>query len=326
MEILSLPAMTAVQSVPVGGVWVLGFFDGVHAGHQALLTAAAEMAGKQENACPVGVWTFASLPKADELLTDSDERASLLAWYGVNLLAVETFSAVSHLSGEYFFRELLLTRLAPSAIVCGFNFRFGYRGQSCAADLVRWGQETGVAVVVIPPCLAEGAPVSSTRIRALVREGKMEQAAGLLTRPYRITGVVEHGRALGRKLGFPTANIRLPKGKVPPARGIYACLVRFTDKDGTENTRPGVCNIGFRPTVNGDSSDVTVETWIQNYSGDLYGQRLEISFYKKIREEKQFATLDALTAQVKQDAAQVREYFAGTDTEKTEHRIQDIES
>ena len=309
MQILSLPAMTAADPVLHGGVWVLGFFDGVHAGHQALLSAAGKLAGDR----PVGVWTFASLPKADQLLTDSDERASLLAQYGVNMLAVEQFSAVSHLPGEVFFQDILLKQLSPSAIVCGFNFRFGHGGASCAADLEAWGRNNGITVQVVPPCTADSEPVSSTRIRGLIREGEMEAAMTLLTRPYSITGAVEHGKALGRTLGFPTANIRLPAGKVAPPKGVYACLVRFPDDAGQMITKPGVCNIGSRPTVNGDSSDVTVETWIQNFTGDLYGKTLEVAFYKKLRREQQFAALEALTAQVRQDAEQVIAYFDQTE-------------
>ena len=309
MQILSLPAMTPVVSCPGGGVWVLGFFDGVHSGHQTLLSAAGSLA--EQTGGTVGVWTFDALPKAGELLTDAAERAKLLGEYGVQWLVTESFAAVSHLSGEAFFREVLLNRFAPSAIVCGFNFRFGANGACSAEDLVRWGKETGVTVHVETPCLRDARPVSSTWIRSLVREGDMETAAKLLTRPYSITGTVEHGKALGRKLGFPTANLRLPAKKVAPARGIYACKVRFTDSDGQPCTKMGVCNIGSRPTVNGDAEDVTVEPWILDFAGDLYGKTLEVAFDRKIRDEKRFDSLDALREQVYRDADAVRQYYSG---------------
>lgn len=312
MQILSLPAMTTAASVPRGGVWVLGFFDGVHAGHQRLLASAAELAEQSGDNGWVGVWTFSSLPKAGELLTDPTERASLLACYGVRWLALESFPSVAHLSGETFFREILLEQFAPSAIVCGFNFRFGRGGESAAEDLLRWGAENGVTVQIVPPYRMDDRPVSSTWIRSLIREGNVTEANRLLTRPYSITGVVEHGKALGRKLGFPTANIRLPAGKTAPARGIYACMAVFADKDGVRFEKPGVCNIGSRPTVNGNTSDITVETWILEYSGDLYGQELQLFFFDKIRDEKQFDTLEALTAQVIKDGERVRNRFSGT--------------
>ena len=194
--------------------------------------------------------------------------------------------------------------------MCGYNFRFGYRGESTAEDLARWGRQDGVQVHIVSPYLMDERPVSSTWIRSLIREGEVDKAKRLLTRPYCIAGVVEHGKALGRKLGFPTANLRLPPCKAAPARGIYACLAGFTDTDGVYRELPGVCNIGSRPTVNGDASDVTVETWILDYSGDLYGRELKISFFQKIRDEKTFDSLEALTAQVKRDAETVRAYFA----------------
>ena len=309
MQILSLPAMTPVVSCPGGGVWVLGFFDGVHSGHQALLAAAGFLA--EQTDCFTGVWTFDALPKASELLTDSAERAKLLGEYGVQWLVTESFGTVSHLSGETFFREVLLEQFAPSAIVCGFNFRFGAQGACSAEDLMRWGKDAGVRVHVVPPCRQGERPVSSTWIRSLVREGDMETAAELLTRPYSIRGTVEHGKALGRKLGFPTANLRLPEQKTAPAGGIYACTVRFTDTGGQLCTRMGVCNIGSRPTVNGDAADITVETWILDFSGDLYGRTLEISFARKIRDEKRFDSLEALKEQVYRDADAVRQYFDG---------------
>ncbi|MBR4961002.1 MAG: riboflavin biosynthesis protein RibF [Clostridia bacterium] len=309
MQILSLPDMTPVPRVLPGGVWVLGFFDGVHAGHQKLLSSACALAARNGRPDGVGVWTFSSLPKAKELLTDPAERSALLGQYGVKQLALTAFEEVSHLSGEAFFREVLLEKFAPSAIVCGFNFRFGHGGESSAADLLRWGEESGVQVQIVPPCEADGRPVSSTWIRNLVREGNTAGAMRLLTRPYSITGVVEHGKALGRKLGFPTANIRLPVGKAAPAPGVYACMAGFTGKDGIRRKKPGVCNIGYRPTVNGDREDITVETWILDFMGDLYGLPMEIFLYEKLRDERRFDTLESLTAQVLEDGARVRAMF-----------------
>ena len=312
MQTFSLPDMKPIPAVPRGGVWVLGFFDGVHAGHQKLLASAAELADRSGNPDGIGVWTFSALPKAKELLTAPEERSALLARYGVKWLTLASFPAVAHLSGEQFFREILLAGYAPSAIVCGFNFRFGHGGGSSAADLVRWGEESGVQVRIVPPYEENGRPVSSTWIRNLVREGDLSGARKLLTRPYSITGVVEHGKALGRKLGFPTANIRLPAGKVIPSAGVYACKAGFTDKNGQSWLKPGVCNIGFRPTVNGDREDVTVETWILDYAGDLYDLPMEIFLYKKLRDERRFDSLEELTARVLEDGAQVRAMFTET--------------
>lgn len=303
MQILSLPAMTSVAAYPENGVWVLGFFDGVHLGHQALLHAAKELAKSADTF--VGVWTFASLPKAEERLTDPMERAALLAEHGVQYIAIEKFADVRQLSGEAFFRDILWAKLSPCALVCGFNFRFGYRGSCSANDLVCWGSAEQIPVQVVEPFLYEDSPVSSTEIRTCIREGNVEKAATLLTRPYSVSGKVSHGKALGRKLGFPTANLRLPEKKCAPSPGVYASLVTLPDR-----TRfMGVCNIGYRPTVNADKNDVTVETWLLDYVGDLYGKEITVSLYKKLRDERKFDSLTALRNQVMQDGEAVRSYF-----------------
>lgn len=303
MQILSLPGMTSTAGYPKDGVWVLGFFDGVHRGHQTLLKAAQKMAAVQKTF--VGVWTFASLPKAEERLTDSMERASLLAEHGVQYIAIEKFADVQHMSGTEFFRNILMAKLSPCALVCGFNFRFGYRGENTAEDLLVWGQGENIPVQVVEPYLCGDSPVSSTEIRTCIREGNVERAAQLLTRPYSVGGKVSHGKALGRKLGFPTANLRLPEKKCVPAPGVYASLVTLP---GGERFM-GVCNIGYRPTVNADKNDVTVETWLLDYDGDLYGKEITVSLYKKLRDERKFDNLIALRTQVMQDGEAVRMYF-----------------
>lgn len=282
-----------------GGVWVLGFFDGVHRGHRVLLDAAREMAG--ENGY-VGVWTFRSLPKARELLTTPDERESLLCEAGADTVCFADFDAVREMDGRSFFRDELCARLNPAGIVCGFNFRFGYRGQSGADALSEWCGEAGIPVRVLPAAESDGRVISSTWIRQLVAQGAVDRAAELLTHPYTIRGVVEHGRHLGHTLGFPTVNIRLTPGKVAPKSGIYAARVRFPEGD-TVRELPGVCNIGSRPTVNDDAGDVTVETYIIGCTADFYGARIAVSLYRYLRGEIRFPDLAALSAQIGRDAA-----------------------
>ncbi len=315
-------SLTRCENVPECGVWVLGFFDGLHKGHRSLFSAAQALAHTMEaetgKPVPVCCWTFTALPKTDAFLTTWRERLMLLADRGVSYVSMNEFAAVSHLSGLAFWEDVLLKALQPAAVVCGFNFRFGYLGECGAVDLVRWGMEAGVQVLVEKPWLEEEDVVSSTKIRAYVRDGEMELAAKLLDRPYFLTGMVEHGKALGRKLGFPTANIRLPKEKVPPPKGVYACMVVFVQDDETieENVplgnvckAPGVCNIGSRPTVSSDEMDVTVETWLLGFSGDLYGRALTVYLYKKLRDERKFDSLEELTAQVKADGEAVLAWF-----------------
>ncbi len=306
------PASQAAHP-PKGGVWVLGFFDGLHLGHGQLFgtarTLAEQIVAETKEQLFVGCWTFDALPKAKDFLTSPAERAILLGNAGVEWLDVNRFTEVSHLSGLAFWEDWLLKKLQPAAIVCGFNFRFGYLGECGSADLVRWGQEAGVQVVVEKPCVRDTITVSSTEIRTLVRCGEMERAATLLTRPYFLTGIVEHGKALGRRLGFPTANLRLPKGKVAPPHGVYACQAVFSSESGEVQRYPGVCNIGSRPTVSEDVADVTVEPWLLGFSGDLYGKPLTIYLYKKLRDEQKFASVDALAAQVRADGDAVLAWF-----------------
>ena len=216
------------------------------------------------------------------------------------------------MDGEAFFRDELCAKLRPAGLVCGFNFRFGYRGGAGADDLARWGREAGIPVRVLPAMESDECVISSTWIRRLVAEGDVERAAQLLTQPYTIRGVVEHGRHLGHTLGFPTVNLRLTPGKVAPKSGIYAARVRFPDGD-TMRELPGVCNIGSRPTVNNDTGDVTVETYIIGCSAELYDARIAVSLYRYLRGEIRFPSLDALSRQIGHDAEETVRYFAKKD-------------
>lgn len=288
-----------------GGVWVLGFFDGVHRGHRALINAAREMA----HGGYVGIWTFRVLPKANTLLTTPDERETLLRQAGADAVHFADFEAVHGMDGASFFRDELCAKLRPAGLVCGFNFRFGYRGGSGADDLVRWGREAGIPVRVLPAMESAGEVISSTWIRRLVAEGDVERARALLTYPYTIRGAVEHGKHLGHTLGFPTVNLRLTPGKAAPKSGIYAAMVTYPDGDATR-AQPGVCNIGSRPTVNDDTRDVTVETYILDCHTDLYGAEIAVSLYSYLRGERRFPDLAALSAQIGRDAEATARYFA----------------
>ena len=260
----------------------------------------------------VGIWTFRTLPKAKELLTTPEEREALLRQAGADTVHFADFETVHAMDGEAFFRDELCAKLRPAGLVCGFNFRFGYRGGAGADDLARWGREAGIPVRVLPAMESDGCVISSTWIRRLVAEGDVERAREMLTCPYTIRGVVEHGRHLGHTLGFPTVNLRLTPGKVAPKSGIYAARVRFPDGD-TMRELPGVCNIGSRPTVNNDTGDVTVETYIIGCTAELYGATIAVSLYSYLRGEIRFPSLDALSRQIGHDAEETARYFAKKD-------------
>ncbi|MBQ7923602.1 MAG: riboflavin biosynthesis protein RibF [Clostridia bacterium] len=316
MQMISLK--NSAERVPKGAVWALGFFDGVHPGHRKLLNDAADAAGQLggESPLPVAVWSFTSLPKADVLLTTREESAALLEECGVRWLVLADFAEVSHLDGEAFFREHLQNAFAPAAIVCGFNFRFGCGGRWTAADLAEMGKAAGVPVRIVDAYVDDrGETVSSSRIRGLITAGNMEEAVSLLGGPYRISAPVEHGKQLGRTIGFPTINQRMPHGKAVPAHGIYICRVSFTDENGICRDYPGVCNIGSRPTVNSDTADITLETYILHFQGDLYDQNIRLSLYKRLRDEQKFPDVEALSRQIAADAEAAEAYFSNMEGE-----------
>lgn len=284
-------------AVPQGSVFLLGYFDGVHRGHRALIDRAADCAKGER---PVVVWTFDHLPKG-ELLTDNEEKRLLFAEYGVDYVIYEDFDSLKDLDGRTFFDEVILRRHHPSAVICGYNFRFGRRAAWSADDLCRFAEESGVECAVVPPMEQNGVPVSSTAIRNAVVAGDMQTAAELLGRRYSVALPVVYGKAIGRTIGHPTINQIIPAGRISPARGVYSCIVEFTDKSGVRQKKGGVCNIGSRPTVNRNESDVTLETYIFDYSGDLYGLTIRTSFLEKLRDERKFSSVDELAEQIGRD-------------------------
>ncbi len=283
----------------------LGNFDGVHLGHKKLLCAARDAAGV--SGCASAVWTFTSLVKSDASipsLTTQEEKRLRFAESGMEYAIFEEFSAVRSMSAAEFAEDYLLRRLRAAAVVCGFNFHFGRGGTGDAALLREILAGHGVPLTVIKPVCACGGIVSSTRIRAALTEGDMESAAEMLGRPFSVSLPVLHGNELGRTIGLPTINQDFPAGHIVPARGIYACLCRIG-----EHTYPGVANIGTRPSVPGDGH-VNCETHIIGYDGNLYGENVRVEFFRRLRDERKFPSLDALQSAIRGDIAAAREYFA----------------
>ena len=283
----------------------LGNFDGVHIGHQKLLRAARDAAGIA--GCDCAVWTFTSLVKSDASvpsLTTQEEKRLQFARAGMDYAIFEDFSAVRSMSAEEFVEEYLLHRLRAAAVVCGFNFHFGRNGTGDAAFLRDILVGHGVPLTVIEPVCACGGIVSSTRIRAALAEGNMESAAEMLGRPFSVSLPVLHGNALGRTIGLPTINQDFPAGHIIPAKGIYACLCHVG-----ERICPGVANIGSRPSVPGDGH-INCETHIIGYDGDLYGETVRVEFFRRLRDERKFPSLEALQSAIRGDIAAAREYFA----------------
>jgi riboflavin kinase/FMN adenylyltransferase len=289
----------------------IGYFDGVHPGHQAVIRKAVELAraaGKRAS-----VMTFDPHPRAffghgeayAESLTPLPEKIRLFGELGVDIVYVAVFDrAFSSLTPDRFVRELLIGRLNVSDAAVGFDFTFGRGGAGNPAVLAELGQPD-LAVHTVEPVSAAGVKVSSSRIRDALELGDVALAAGLLRRPYRISGTVAHGAARGRTIGFPTANIE-PDGRyVLPRHGVYAVNVRRGDA-----SYPAVMNVGVVPTFYGEGGTPKLEAHLLDYSGDLYGVRLSVDFVAFIRPEMRFGGIDELTAQIREDAEQARRLLA----------------
>lgn len=303
-----------INRIPTRAVVMLGYFDGFHRGHMALCDAAYELKQRKNAAC-ILLWTFDHLAKG-KAITDNTEKAAAFFSYsatgqadGERAVMFEDFFALSHLTGEEFVKTVLKEQLDASAVVCGFNFRFGYRGACGASELMEYCNNYGIACCVVEPVSLEGETVSSTRIRRLIEVGDVEKAAEQMGRPYSVTAPVIHGKRIGHSLGFPTINQRIPPDKVTPAFGVYACRVRIPDDFGGVLIKNGVCNIGFRPTVNGDDSDVTLETYVIDYDGDLYGKMITVSLCKRLRGEVRFSSKEELSRRIALDKAEAMDFF-----------------
>ncbi|MEJ0018624.1 MAG: bifunctional riboflavin kinase/FAD synthetase [Acetobacteraceae bacterium] len=291
-----------------GATVALGNFDGVHRGHAEVVRVAH---AARPN-LPRAVLTFEPHPREhfrpDDppfRLTLSAERAEALAALGVTLLYELPFDhEFSRMPAENFVTDVLHQGLGARHLVCGPDFAFGRRRGGSTEYLAARAEALGMGLTLVP-LLADGAgPISATRIRRVLQDGYPERATADLGRPWTIRGVVAHGDARGRTIGFPTANIALGR-HLEPARGVYAVTIR--DPDGRWHR--GVANIGRRPTVN-EGPESRLEVNIFDFTGDLYGADLAVALHAYIREERRFSGLDALKAQIAADAAEARRLLA----------------
>ena len=292
---------------PGGSVVAVGAFDGLHRGHQALLTEVHERA-QATGLTPIVV-SFEPLPRAffskEPVPRLSSVREKLLGFEaaGVKKALILRFNhELTSMPAEDFVRRVLVQRLGTREVWVGGDFRFGHKRGGDVALLEKMGAELGFAARVMPPVLLDGARVSATRVRMLLAAGEFSGAAPLLGRPFVIEGKVEYGNQLGRELGYPTANIHL-RDRVPPVQGIFAVRVGLGEG---ECAWPGVASLGVRPTVN-EVAQPLLEVHLFDFEGDLYGQRMAVEFVAKLRDELKFDGLDALTEQIRRDARVARE-------------------
>ena len=291
-------------------VLVLGMFDGVHRGHQALLMRGGELA--QEMDFPLCVLSFEPHPlrvlaphKAPPLLNTLPEKARIMQSFGVDYLSITTFNRARADQSPEDFMEEMVAVYAPVVVVCGFNFTFGKGGTGTGKMLREYGKKHGFRTVVVPEVIVDGETVSSTRIRRVLAEGDIPTVNRLLGTGYTLSGKVEGGKQLGRTMGFPTANVALPKHKALPAFGVYDCWLETADGA----FHPAVVNVGRHPTL--PEGNVTVEAHVITEEAiDLYGQHVRLSFMRFQRPEQRFDSKDALQEQITRDVEEAKAYFA----------------
>jgi riboflavin kinase/FMN adenylyltransferase len=292
-----------------GCVLTIGNYDGVHLGHQQMIGALKRRAA--ELGCPGTVLVFEPSSKefidpdgAPPRLTCWREKFLAMATIGVERLVTLRFDArIRAMSPQAFVDELIVGALGARHMVVGDDFRYGRHAAGTSATLTASGQLGGFTVEQIPPYLIAGVRVSSTAVRERLELGDYRGAAHLLGRGYSMRGRVVRGEQLGRKLGFPTANLRLQRRK-PPLRGVTAVRAHGI----SAGALPGVASLGTRPTVGG--VELLLEVHLFDFAGDLYGRVIEVEFVAKLRDEQKFDSLDAMMAQMQRDAAQARALLA----------------
>lgn len=291
----------AIRKVPPL-VYAIGNFDGVHLGHVALIKEAGRLA--KENNIPCGVYTFWPHPRVVlshqnvELICTREQKMKRFEEEGIEFVIEEPFTHdFSMMTGQQFCERVIAQALRAKAVVTGPNFHFGHGATGSPEKMAQWLKPFGIKHDLVPPVMIGDKLSSSSAIRAAVKDGNVEQAALMLGRPFSVIGTVVKGDGRGRTIGVPTANLD-SESTLMPAPGVYATRVRV---DGVGYA--AATNVGTRPTVS-SSDKVHIESHLLSFTQDIYGQRIELLFLKKIRDEKKFASLDELKAQITLDLQQ----------------------
>ncbi|MGE0825133.1 MAG: bifunctional riboflavin kinase/FAD synthetase [Candidatus Binatia bacterium] len=286
----------------------LGNFDGVHLGHQVILSKTVDEARKHAGTALVFTFhphplTVLQVDKPVSLILSLREKLSLIQSLGIDGVILKRFSlSFAKLSAETFVQRYLVDALEVKKVIVGHNVSFGYKRTGNAETLAQLGEKFGFAVDIVNPIVLAGIEVSSTVVRSLLEGGDMRQVARLLGRPYSVSGRVEKGFQRGRTIGFPTANLR-PRADLLLPNGVYVVKVEL--EDGT--LVPGVANVGMNPTF--ANKQRTVEAHLFDFSADLYGQRLRVEFLEYLRGERKFPSVRDLMKQIQEDAERARTFL-----------------
>jgi riboflavin kinase/FMN adenylyltransferase len=290
-------------------VVTLGNFDGIHLGHRALIEGAVRDA--RELGVPAVVLTFEPHPvkvlapdHAPKMILAHKDKMQLLQSLNVDIVVVQHFDlSFAKIAAEDFVRRFLAERLKPAKIWVGRDFRFGQGRKGCAEDLVRWGSQYGFSVAVVEAILVGGVRVSSSQAREMIEAGRVDAVTELLGRYHFVSGRVVTGHRRGRDLGFPTANIAA-RTELIPLDGIYATIFHLGEKN-----LPSVSSVGINPTFGAGTR--TVESFILNFNGDIYGAAVRLSFVRRLREEQAFSSVESLVEQIGRDVERAKEVFRG---------------
>ncbi len=281
-------------------VLALGFFDGMHAAHRDLITKAR--AAADHLGLPLGIFTFRSdtaIKSSTKRIYSEQDKYDIFESLGADFVISADFGKIKDIAPEDFVKNDLFSNIGCRLCVAGFNFRFGRGAAGNADDLLAFMRECGGDAIIQSEFCIDGETVSATRIRELIEEGNIKRANLLLDSPYFLTGVAIHGRNVGTRLGYPTVNTDLNRDLVSPKRGVYRSAVRIG-----ERLCPALTNIGTCPTF--DERREHAETYILDFSGDLYGEKLKIYLLEFLREEKRFDSPKELTEQIKADIEKAR--------------------
>ncbi len=285
-------------------VLVLGFFDGVHLGHQELLKEALKIA-KLKN-LKTGVFSFKNHPLteifpryAPKLIMSNEDKVRKIKSLGIDEVYLVAFTEdMRKMEPKAFFEEVLLKNFNLKDVVVGYNYSFGYKGKGKADDLKKLAKEYGVDVHIVSPIMTDDQKISSTYIRELLSLGKVEEASRLLGHPYKISGTIKEGKKLGRKFNIPTANLHTDSKYLMPKSGVYFTRITIDGK-----TYDGLTNLGKNPTF--EDHPYAIETYIYDFDEDIYNKEVDLEFLKFIRGEVKFNGLEELFGQVQSDINKV---------------------
>ncbi len=299
--------LLSIVDAALQNAWLtIGTFDGVHIGHQEIIRGL--VAGAHAEGAPAVVLTFHPHPavvvrgrKGAFYLTLPDERAALLGELGVDVVITQPFDLQVAATSAPGFLQTLKERLGLCQLWVGHDFALGHARSGNVDVLRQLGAQLGYQLHVISPVWFSDQVVSSSQVRALLGAGQVRQASQLLGRPYRLSGQVTHGDKRGRTIGVPTANLDPGDEKLVPGKGVYACLAEIEGRQW-----PAATNIGVRPTFDGQDPLPYIEAHLLDFSGDLYGKTVQLSFLEHLRDEQRFVDTEALVEQIQQDIQQTR--------------------